>query len=237
MLSKKFYIGIGVLAICAIGFLSLRSDVPDEPITIYKAVPVVKRLYTPTAKALVGDTSRDGHFHADGTFHETPHVETDQKGNDHKSDDAYQPSMDAVPTGKSELVKDLEAQIKELEESIDSHKEMAEIHAWFETNLEPLCTELRPLFAELSTGDLGAAEAFFEANYPTTEAKLDAAHKMLELTDLCREFLSLIDNSSELSRSRYYDILESGNGWLLGLQNPAYIPTLKQFIAYYGGEE
>ena len=39
MLRKKFHIPIGILivAICAIGFLSLRSDVPEKPIQIYKA--------------------------------------------------------------------------------------------------------------------------------------------------------------------------------------------------------
>ena len=39
MLRKKFHIPIGILivAICAIGFLSLRCDVPEKPIQIYKA--------------------------------------------------------------------------------------------------------------------------------------------------------------------------------------------------------
>ena len=38
MLRRKFHIPIGILifVICAIGFLSLRSNVPEKPIQIYK---------------------------------------------------------------------------------------------------------------------------------------------------------------------------------------------------------
>ncbi|MDE0397675.1 MAG: hypothetical protein OXL96_07735 [Candidatus Poribacteria bacterium] len=56
----------------AIGFLSLRSDVPDEPIKVYKAVePLAKS----TAEAPIGDTSQGGDFHADGDpFHGEPHA-------------------------------------------------------------------------------------------------------------------------------------------------------------------
>ena len=41
MLTKKFYIPIGVcvLLVLAIGFLSLRSDIPEEPIVVIKTVP------------------------------------------------------------------------------------------------------------------------------------------------------------------------------------------------------
>ena len=73
MLSKKFYfpIGLCVLLVLAIGFLSLRSDVPDEPTKIYKAVePQAKpKAETPVAK------SQDGHLHADSTWHNQPHTE------------------------------------------------------------------------------------------------------------------------------------------------------------------
>ena len=55
MLRKTFYllIGLCVLFVLAIGFLSLRSDVPDAPIVIYKAVePLAKSTpTTPTAEA------------------------------------------------------------------------------------------------------------------------------------------------------------------------------------------
>ena len=238
MLSKKFYfpIGILILVICAVGLLSLRSDVPTEPIKIYKATTPAETPAKATT-AEVKDTSTTdtagGHFHADGTFYAQPHAEVEKKGDDNSSDGGHHPRMTAL-YAEHEAMRE---QIKELEAKVASNKEMGEIRAWFDTNLDPLLTELRPLFAEVSTGDLAAAEAFWESHYPTTEAKLDAAHKLLDLTDLCREFLSRIDASSELSRSRFYEELESGNGWLFGLQDPAYIPTLKQFIAYYGGKE
>lgn len=53
MLLKKFYIPIGILilVICAVGFLSLRSDTSKEPIVIYKTVTPVKRSVTPTTQA------------------------------------------------------------------------------------------------------------------------------------------------------------------------------------------
>ncbi len=46
---KKFYLPIGILIlfICAIGFLSLRSDVPTEPIVIYKTTTPIKQSVTP----------------------------------------------------------------------------------------------------------------------------------------------------------------------------------------------
>ena len=71
MLPKKFYIPIGILilVICAIGFLSLRSDVPDEPIKIYKVTQPAEQSDTQTETAK-SDTAEGGHSHADGAFQE-----------------------------------------------------------------------------------------------------------------------------------------------------------------------
>ena len=72
MLTKRFYLPIGILlvVICAVGLFSLRSDVPTEPIVIYKTTtPAAKS----TAEAPVAK-SQDGHFHADGTWHTEPHA-------------------------------------------------------------------------------------------------------------------------------------------------------------------
>ena len=94
MLSKKFYFPIGVLilVICAVCFLSLRSDVPTEPIKIYKAVEsqAKPKAETPVAK------SQDGHFHADGTFHADPH--TSQLENKSSSENQLRVEVNA-PTG------------------------------------------------------------------------------------------------------------------------------------------
>lgn len=78
MLPKKFYIPIGLclVLLVAIGFLSLRSDVPDEPIKIYTAVEPLPKS---TAEAPVGETSQGGHFHADGTWDTDPHTAKTEK--------------------------------------------------------------------------------------------------------------------------------------------------------------
>lgn len=59
MLLKKFYLPIGlcVLAVLAIGFLSLRSEVPDEPIVIYKPVTPIKQSVAPTAEVPTAEVS------------------------------------------------------------------------------------------------------------------------------------------------------------------------------------
>ena len=236
MFLRKYWIGLSVLlvAICALGLFLLRDETPQEPIKIYKvttpAEPPAKVTAAEVKQPSTDDTTGGGHFHAE------PHFEADTDDDD-RSDEVHQQRMDALSAEKSELIQEKEAYIQELEAHIASSKEMGEIRAWFDTNLDPLITELRPFFAELSTGDLAAAETFFQSHYPTTEARVDAARKLLKLTDLCREFLSRIDASSERSRSRFYEELASGNGWLFGLQDPAYMATVKQYIAYYGGEE
>ena len=58
MLRKKFHIPIGILivAICAIGFLSLRSDVPEKPIQIYKATTPEMPAMDETAETKTAET-------------------------------------------------------------------------------------------------------------------------------------------------------------------------------------
>lgn len=73
MLTKKVYIPIGVclFLLLAIGFLSLRSDVVDEPIIIYKATQPAETSETQTETAN-SDTQQGGHLHADGTLRTEP---------------------------------------------------------------------------------------------------------------------------------------------------------------------
>ena len=73
MLIKKVYILIGILivVICAIRFLSLRSDVSDKPLKIYKTTTPTKTSDTAEVQD-GGDTSPGGHFHADGAWHSMP---------------------------------------------------------------------------------------------------------------------------------------------------------------------
>lgn len=86
MRTKKVYIAIMFgLVFLAIGFFVLRSDVPDEPIIMYKVTTPAERsetqtetttdqskIQTETAKS---NTAEGGHSHADGTFQE----ETEQE--------------------------------------------------------------------------------------------------------------------------------------------------------------
>ena len=76
MLRKRFYIPIGflILAICVVGFLSLRSDVPDEQITIFKVTTPQPETTTRISDTYPKETSTSGkatggHFHDDGTWH------------------------------------------------------------------------------------------------------------------------------------------------------------------------
>ena len=71
MLGKRFWIPVLIVLLVVIGYgLFHRQKTADQaPITIIKPVEVER----PTAEVPVGDTSQDGHFHADGTWHEGPH--------------------------------------------------------------------------------------------------------------------------------------------------------------------
>lgn len=72
MLLKKFYLPIGlcVLFVLAIGFLSLRSDVPDEPIKIYKVTTPAKVTKTAETETATSETATDGK-----PFHGKTHTE------------------------------------------------------------------------------------------------------------------------------------------------------------------
>ncbi|MYB93933.1 hypothetical protein F4054_12415 [Candidatus Poribacteria bacterium] len=72
MFLRKYWIPLSVflVAIVGIGLYLLATQPPPEPVKIYKAVEPIEK---PTPQAPVGDTSKGGHFHADGTWHEGPH--------------------------------------------------------------------------------------------------------------------------------------------------------------------
>ena len=71
LLSKRLFICIFVLLICGVvSVYFLRTDLPEEPIKIYTPVEPTPK---PKAEAPVRETEQDGHFHADGTWHEGAH--------------------------------------------------------------------------------------------------------------------------------------------------------------------
>ena len=71
LLSNRIFIGILVLLICGVvSVYFLRTDLPEEPIKIYKPVESMPK---PKAEAPIGETEQDGHVHEDGTWHEGAH--------------------------------------------------------------------------------------------------------------------------------------------------------------------
>ena len=71
LLSNRIFIGILVLLICGVvSVYFLRTDLPEEPIKIYRPVEPMPK---PKAEAPVREMEQDGHFHADGTWHEGTH--------------------------------------------------------------------------------------------------------------------------------------------------------------------
>lgn len=75
MFLKRFYLPIGILIICMIGFLLLRSDIPDEPIKICKVAELL--LKSKVAEVVVSDVSQSGPVHTDSTFYAEQHAQVE----------------------------------------------------------------------------------------------------------------------------------------------------------------
>ena len=81
MFGRKYWIGLTVflVAIVGVSLYYLQTRPPKDPILIIKPVePLPKSTEQPKAEVPVDDTSQDGHFHADGTWHEGPHEPVEQ---------------------------------------------------------------------------------------------------------------------------------------------------------------
>ena len=70
-----FPLSVFIAAIAVVCAYMIQTQPPKEPMKIYKAVkPIEKPTQQPTtAQTPVGETSQNGHFHADNTWHEGPH--------------------------------------------------------------------------------------------------------------------------------------------------------------------
>ncbi len=88
MFIRKYWVPLSgfLVATCVIAFFLLRSDVPQEPIKIYKTTtpaPLAKSENTIEARSLSAsrddterpNTAAGGHFHEDGTWHAEPHTQ------------------------------------------------------------------------------------------------------------------------------------------------------------------
>ncbi len=252
MQSKRFYIPISalILVICALGFLSLRSDQPSEPIKIYKVTtPDTPAKVTETAETetATNETTIGGHRHADGTWHAEPHSQADD---DYWSDEAHQARMkalkaegarlDAKYARKEALIKELQERYDQLKAEVASDKELDEMNAWLSENEEMwlgAVSDLAPLVS-LSVDE-------FHQRYPNLEENLYFVNRLLDLNDFRKEYVERTEGASELTRQRIYAEIES-QGLMdmyrnTFLQEPEYIPFLEEFIVKYapidGGHE
>ena len=78
MFIRKYWLPLSVflVLICAVGLYYLQTQPPKEPILITKLVEPLEK--PTTAEVPEGETSQDGHRHADGTWHEGAHAEGDR---------------------------------------------------------------------------------------------------------------------------------------------------------------
>ena len=112
MLTKKVYIPIGLcLVLFAIGFLARRSDVPTEPIKIYKATQSTERSETQMETA-PRDTAQGGHFHGDGTFHVEPHRKATPENKEETPQEKFDREMLEKMAQKDQKIAALKAEIE-----------------------------------------------------------------------------------------------------------------------------
>ena len=113
MLTKKVYIPIGVclLLLLAIGFLALRSDVPDGPVKIYKATQPAETSETQTETA-TSDTAQGGHSHADRTFHVEPHRKATPQNKEETPQEKFDREMLEKMAQKDQKIAALKAEIE-----------------------------------------------------------------------------------------------------------------------------
>ena len=214
MLRKKIYIPIGLclVLLLVIGFLSLCSDVPDEPVKIYKAVAVEEPTQPTPAEAPVGDTSQGGHFHADGTWHADPHSQVSDTIPEADIDDdaAFGAEMAAYDAEAAQLDAEYEARAKRMKEKAAYIKQLEAENAEFEALLTWGEDFSRRYMADASEiADFkGFADEDFLEKYPTFEARNDLALRLLKFEDYRQEAVARIEGLSPNVRQRFYQGLE-----------------------------
>lgn len=244
MFIRKYWLPLSVfiVAIAGVGLYLLATQPPKEPIVIYKPVePIEKPTEQPKETEVAeGDTSQDGHFHADGTWHDEPH-------SDEPHSDEVHPAMaalDARYKAQGEQIKANEAYIKQLKaanKELDrSNKELDEMNAWLsenEVNWLEAASDLAP-FMSLSVEE-------FHQRYPNLEENLYFVNRLLDLNDFRKAYVERTEGASELTRQRIYGEMERQGVLDLYrrtfLKEPEYIPFLQDFIVKYapidGGKE
>lgn len=178
MLRRKFYIPIGlcILAIVAIGFFSLRSDVPDEPIIIYKETTPLRAPVDPTSSDVVDTTENVSVTSTAGMSFDTSTVDTSMPDLDSLSSHEKRHVLEARLAEAQGIIKVLEAKIEgsraELEVLRASEKETERKRATLKI-LKQYKEWLDVYNAE--GDDLSAFAAYYNQNPSPTEAEAEYA--------------------------------------------------------------
>lgn len=174
MLRRKFYIPIGlcILAIVAIGFLSLRSDVPDEPIVIYKTTTPLRAPGTPPPSNVEGTTEKAPVTSTAAMSFDTSTVDTSMPDLDGLSRHEKRHVLEARLAEAQGIIKVLEGKIEgsraELEALRASERETERKRATLKI-LNPYKEWLDVYNAE--GDDLSAFAAYYNQNPSPTEAE------------------------------------------------------------------
>ena len=199
MFGRKHWIGLTVflVAIVGVGLYYLQTRPPKDPILIIKPVePLPKSTEQPKAEVPVDDTSQDGHFHADGTWHEGPHEPVEQPPPAAVSS-LSDAELEAIPEDMPEPDIPLPADLKNVD--LDTWKQWRDKHQaeWnkyihaLDPAIERLGREVKRLSAEMPPES--------SPDYTAVLAKYKA--KMLEYNRLITEKGWRIHDANEARQS------------------------------------
>lgn len=177
MFIRKYWVPLSAFLVAtAIAFFFLRSDVPQEPVKIYKTTTPAQRAKSEkTIQALSLSASRDdtertntdtaegGDFHADGTWHAEPHSQP-------------QPHTPTRPVPDADVTED-------------------EVSEWVAAELEILASQMEAKYPEIAElAELTPREIY--KRYPTPEARDEfrslTAEARAEFFDDIRDLFSLL---------------------------------------------
>jgi hypothetical protein len=203
MLSKRLYIPIGILiiAICAVGLLSLRSDVPKEPVVTYKVVTPVKRSVTQVTQmdTTTGNT-------ADETVESKKKRRPEkEKRAEAKAERRKAKHLNSTFIEKNDAYKAQEAERLALEaERLALEAESEELLTWSKEFQDRFFTDAGEV---LFAADLSESE--FLEKYPTVEDRINIALELLKFEDYREEVVKRFEGASPKVRQLIYQELEN----------------------------
>jgi hypothetical protein len=206
MLSKRLYIPIGILiiAICAVGLLSLRSDVPKEPVVTYKVVTPVKRSVTQVTQmdTTTGNT-------ADETVESKKKRRPEkEKRAEAKAERRKAKHLNSTFIEKNDAYKAQEAERLALEaERLALEAESEELLTWSKEFQDRFFTDAGEV---LFAADLSESE--FLEKYPTVEDRINIALELLKFEDYREEVVKRFEEeaSPKLRQTIYKELENAG---------------------------